>query len=96
MSETVRKAFICIHCEGVYTDEPVTQCDCLEGSGHDFVEGELRYSHDAVGPKCNCPKCGNLGKFIRERPFPDRSGKVFMCETEGCEYYRLYFYPHQK
>jgi hypothetical protein len=39
-----RKAFICIHCEGVYMDVPVTQCDCLEGTGHDFIEGVLNYN----------------------------------------------------
>ena len=26
-----RKAFICVYCEGVYADDPVTQCDCLGG-----------------------------------------------------------------
>lgn len=38
-----RKAFICEHCEGVYADEPVSQCDCMKGSGHDFIEGEIIY-----------------------------------------------------
>lgn len=39
----VRKAFICIHCEGVYADVPVSQCDCLEGTGQDFIEGIITY-----------------------------------------------------
>jgi len=38
-----RKAFICIHCECVYADSPVSQCDCMEGSGHDFIEGIIKY-----------------------------------------------------
>lgn len=38
-----RIAYICIHCEGVYPDHPVTQCDCLEGTGADFVEGIIEY-----------------------------------------------------
>lgn len=32
----VRKAYICIHCEGVYSDSPVSACDCMEGTGQDF------------------------------------------------------------
>jgi hypothetical protein len=40
-----------------------------------------------------CPKCGKPGVFIRERPFTDGSGKVYMCMTDGCENQRLYFYP---
>lgn len=39
-----RKVFICVHCGGIYADAPVSQCDCLEGTGADFVEGELKYS----------------------------------------------------
>lgn len=38
-----RKAFVCIHCEGVYADDPVSSCDCMEGSGHDFIEGVIHY-----------------------------------------------------
>lgn len=37
----VREAYVCIHCEGVYPDSPVTQCDCLEGTGHDFKKAYL-------------------------------------------------------
>lgn len=40
---TRRKIFVCEHCEGVYPDQPVSQCDCLEGSGADFVEGFAEY-----------------------------------------------------
>jgi len=40
----VRKAFICKHCDGVYADEPVTQCDCLVGlEGQEFIEGIIEY-----------------------------------------------------
>lgn len=38
------KAYVCIHCEAVYLEDPVTQCDCLKGSGADFVEGVLIYT----------------------------------------------------
>lgn len=37
-----RKAFICKNCEGVYADQPVTQCDCLEGA-QEFYEGVILY-----------------------------------------------------
>lgn len=37
----MRKAFVCVHCDGVYADEPVSQCDCLEGSGADFIEAQI-------------------------------------------------------
>lgn len=39
----VRKAFICIHCEGVYADSPVTSCDCCDGTINDFHEGTIEY-----------------------------------------------------
>jgi len=38
-----RKAFICVHCDGVYADQPVSQCDCMEGTGADFIEGVIEY-----------------------------------------------------
>lgn len=38
-----RKIFVCIHCDMIYPDQPVTQCDCLDGTGHDFVEGVAEY-----------------------------------------------------
>lgn len=40
---TTRKIFVCKHCEGIYADSPVSQCDCLEGSGSDFIEGFAEY-----------------------------------------------------
>ena len=43
VEEVRRKAFICVHCEGVYADEPVSQCDCMQGTGHDFIEGVIIY-----------------------------------------------------
>lgn len=27
-----RRAYICIRCQGVYADEPVTECDCSQGA----------------------------------------------------------------
>ena len=39
---TTRKAYICKHCDGVYVDEPVSECDC--GPGRDeFIEGRIQY-----------------------------------------------------
>jgi hypothetical protein len=41
-----RDAFICKYCEGVYADEPVTQCDCMDHIGLEpphFLKGEIRY-----------------------------------------------------
>lgn len=40
-----RKIFVCLHCEGMYADQPVAQCDCMEGTGHDFVEGVAEYQN---------------------------------------------------
>lgn len=39
-----RELYICIHCEGIYADEPVSQCDCLKGTGHDFVKSSCEYT----------------------------------------------------
>ena len=33
-----RKVFVCTHCDGVYADQPVTQCDCLPDE-NTFTEG---------------------------------------------------------
>ena len=40
---TRRKIFVCAHCDGIYADQTVTQCDCMEGTGADFVEGFAEY-----------------------------------------------------
>ncbi len=48
-----RRIFVCIHCKGIYVDYPVTQCDCLEGSGHDFVEGIAEYKMPTPNAKIN-------------------------------------------
>ena len=40
---TRRKIFACVHCHGIYADQAVTQCDCMEGTGADFVEGFAEY-----------------------------------------------------
>lgn len=52
--------------------------------------------HTTCEHGCSCPKCHKQGVFIRERPFHDGSGKVFMCSTDGCENHRLYFYPAKR
>jgi hypothetical protein len=39
---TVRKAFICTGCEGVYADEPVSKCDCMPKQ-NTFYEGTIHY-----------------------------------------------------
>src|SRR5690349_20725794 len=43
----------------------------------------------------NCPKCGAVALFVRERPFADGSGKVYTCKTQNCPSYHLYFYDTQ-
>lgn len=40
---TVRKAYICKGCDGVYADSPVTQCDCMPVV-QEFFEGTITYS----------------------------------------------------
>jgi hypothetical protein len=42
-------------------------------------------------PKCE--KCHTELTFIRDRGFPDGSGKVWMCANDGCESFALYTYP---
>ena len=38
--EGARKVFICTSCEGVYSDEPVTKCDCMPAV-QEFDEGYI-------------------------------------------------------
>lgn len=41
-----RAAFVCKYCEGVYADDPVTQCDCLGATDQDpphFIKGKIEY-----------------------------------------------------
>jgi hypothetical protein len=50
-----RDAYICVHCEGVYADEPVAQCDCLDAlksSPPHFVKGSIDYilPNDKIHP----------------------------------------------
>jgi phage FluMu protein Com len=40
-----------------------------------------------------CPKCGKVAAFVRDRGFPDGSGKVYMCQERFCPNWLLYFYP---
>lgn len=55
--------------------------------------GGASASSRAATCSASCRKCGNPGVFIRDRGFADGSGKVFMCNTDGCENHGLYFYP---
>jgi hypothetical protein len=41
-----------------------------------------------------CSKCGKSLVFIRDRNFPDGSGRVWMCENPNCESFQLYVYPN--
>jgi hypothetical protein len=43
------KVFVCTNCEGMYRDNPVTECDCLPFQ-NEFVEGTASY------PKVDAPK----------------------------------------
>jgi len=48
-AKVTRKAFICMGCEGVYADEPVTACDCcidldLPKGAKWWIEGEITYT----------------------------------------------------
>lgn len=38
-----RKAYICKACEGVYADQPVSQCDCMP-EVDEFIEGKITYA----------------------------------------------------
>lgn len=40
--QTVRKVFVCASCEGVYMDEPVSECDCMPEK-NEFIESTLSY-----------------------------------------------------
>lgn len=40
--QTVRKVFVCVSCEGVYMDEPVSECDCMPEK-NEFIESTLSY-----------------------------------------------------
>lgn len=44
----------------------------------------------------NCPKCSQPALFIRNRPFPDGSGRVFTCTNRECKNHNLYFYPFSR
>jgi len=45
---TKRKAFICVNCEGVYADVPVSECDCQVGVESIFKKGFILYKEDEV------------------------------------------------
>ena len=48
--EGARKVFICTSCEGVYSDEPVTKCDCMPAV-QEFDEGYIVMLKAAQGEK---------------------------------------------
>lgn len=37
-----RKIFVCAHCQCIYADAPVTECDCQPGA-NEFIEGTAEY-----------------------------------------------------
>lgn len=40
-----RDIYVCSHCEGIYSDEPVTRCDCTVGDANQsFVKGHCFYT----------------------------------------------------
>ena len=41
-----RKVFVCTHCDGVYADQPVTQCDCMPDE-NTFTEGWICFDAPA-------------------------------------------------
>ena len=62
---TRRKIFVCAHCDGIYADQTVTQCDCMEGTGADFVEGFAEYpaalqSAQPVAQQDHIPDAGEM------------------------------------
>ena len=56
-----RKVFVCTHCDGVYADQPVTQCDCLPDE-NTFTEGWICFgapaqAADSVTAPAPPPEC---------------------------------------
>lgn len=51
--KVTRMAYICVHCEGVYADGPVSQCDCMKGTGRDFLVGTIEYMVPDRGKELN-------------------------------------------
>lgn len=39
-----RKAYICKSCEGVYPDQPVSSCDCMDNTANEYYEGFISYA----------------------------------------------------
>ena len=48
-----RKVFVCTHCDGVYADQPVTQCDCLPDE-NTFTEGWICFGAPAQAAEPFC------------------------------------------
>jgi len=46
--KVTRKVFICRHCEGIYADEPITQCDCNLSLKFEFYEGNWCIINDRI------------------------------------------------
>ncbi len=43
----VRDVYICKFCDGIYADEPVTECDCMEApdrSPNNFYKSKIEYT----------------------------------------------------
>ena len=58
---TVRKAFICAACDGVYADQPVSRCDCMPEKD-EFIEGTISYP--AVNQPDHCPATDGTSQLI--------------------------------
>jgi hypothetical protein len=46
-NRVIRKVFVCVGCEGLYGDEPVTQCDCMLEPPQ-FIETTVTYQKGAA------------------------------------------------
>lgn len=46
-SRVTRKVFVCAGCEGLYGDEPVSQCDCMLEPPQ-FIETTVTYQKSAA------------------------------------------------
>ena len=68
-----RKVFVCTHCDGVYADQPVTQCDCLPDE-NTFTEGWICFGApaQAAEPVAREP----LPKFLALKFYARRDKKA--------------------
>lgn len=64
-------------------------------AGQALIEKALGLDKPAPKPTPtpeNCPKCEQPGTFIRTRYFAGGTADVWMCVTQGCPSYRLYWH----